>query len=72
MSADDHRHLRMEAKYNHAVSIAFTVENDRPDGELTKDEIIHGLMRRMIMLMENPDEFSECCETYDTVEKQET
>jgi len=55
-----------ERLFNHAATIAFTVENDREDGILTKDEIIHGVLRRLALLMENPGEFSECAEVYDT------
>ena len=55
-------------KYNHAATVAFTVINESEEGVLTKDEIIHGLLRRLTLLMENPDEFYECCEVYDTYE----
>jgi len=64
----EHRHLNKEAKYNHAATIAFVVENDDPEGNLTKDEILHGLLRRLLLLLENEPEFRECCEVYDTYE----
>jgi hypothetical protein len=59
------------ARYNHAVTIVFTVENDSEEGELTKDEIIAGIVRRLHLLMENPCEFAECCEVYDTYKIEE-
>ena len=55
-------------RYNHAATIAFTVENEDPDGNLTQAEILNGILRRLMMLMENPTEFAECAETYDTYE----
>jgi len=64
----EHRQLNQNAKYNHAATIAFTVENDDPDGNLTEKEIMHGLLRRLLLLLENPCEFAECAEVYDTYE----
>lgn len=71
MIEKEHRHLK-KGKYNHAATIAFTVENDSEEGELTKEEILHGIMRRLLLLLENPCEFAECCEVYDTYEVEET
>jgi len=64
----EHRHLNTKAKFNHAVTVGFVVENDSEEGNLTKDEILHGVMRRLLLLLENPVEFAECCEVYDTYE----
>jgi len=58
-------------KYNHAATIAFTVVNEDPEGNLTKDEIIAGILRRLHLLMENPCEFVEAAEVYDTYEEPE-
>ena len=66
MSGNGHRFLTENGRYNHAATIAFTVENNDPDGNLTKDEILHGLLRRLALLLENEPEFRECCEVYDT------
>jgi len=67
----EHRHLNKEARYNHAVSMSFTVENNSAEGELTNDEIMHAIMRRLLLLMENPCEFREVCEVYDTFDNEE-
>ena len=57
-------------KYNHAATIAFTVVNEDPEGYVTKNEIIAGIIRRLHLLMENPIEFAEAVEVYDTYEEQ--
>jgi len=54
--------------YNHALSIAFTVENNDAKGYCTDDEILHGLMRRITLLLENPVEIQEAADVYDTYE----
>lgn len=64
-----------DAKYNHAFTVAFTVENGFEDGYNTPfNQLIAGLSRRIANLMEewrhNPEGVVEAFECYDTYEEE--
>lgn len=56
-------------KYNHAFDIAFKVESYKEEGhEVSKDELLAGLMKRIVSLMENGDEIKHAVDCFDTYE----
>lgn len=60
-------------KYNHAFTVAFTVENDLEDGHGTPfNQLIAGMARRIASLAEETGNGAlEAFECYDTYEVQE-
>lgn len=61
----------MKPAYNHAFTIAFSLENESPTGEDTTAKEMHiALLKRLVDLMEN-DEIEEAVGMpYDTYEVQ--
>lgn len=58
-------------RYNHAYTIAFTIENDNPDGNFTTTEVVAALNRRIADLLEN-DQFDEAIGApFDTFENED-
>ena len=58
----------MAKRYNHAVTVAFTVMSDKPDMP-TQEELFTGMYRRMYMLHNKEDEIGgEEFEVFDTSE----
>ncbi len=51
----------MAKKFNHAFDIAFSIESDNPGDEVTAEELIDGLERRLRHLRANGDEIIEAC-----------
>jgi hypothetical protein len=59
-------------KYNHAVSVSFSVDTDHVAGDVTAEELIQGLVARLrgfSFLGKNP-EILEACDVYDTYENE--
>jgi hypothetical protein len=58
------------ARYSHVVAVAFTIVNDREDGNTMSDrELMTGLATRLASLIAEPD--IEAFDIYDTVEVDE-
>lgn len=56
-------------RYNHQVAIAFSIENDSPDGDLTYQEVMSSLYIRCRELQRLPvDEAMEAFQVIDTYE----
>lgn len=49
----------MPKLYNHAFTVAFTIENGDPDGECTNEEMLAALKARVRYLEGHPDEILE-------------
>ena len=60
-------------KYNHAFTIAFTVENTSDGESVTEKELFTGIKKRVIALSRNEGEIIEACgmpfDTYEIEEK---
>ena len=49
-------------KYNHAFSIAFSIESDNDAENVTNKELLKGLIRRIHMILQEEEgDFIECC-----------
>ena len=57
-------------KYNHAFDIGFEVVSDKANAsEVTERELLKGLMRRIKVLLEEPEgSFHEATDCFDTFE----
>ena len=57
-------------KYNHAFTIAFIVDSDNDDNEITADELIQGVLNRLSSIMKTgKEEMLEACgAAFDTYE----
>lgn len=51
----------MPKKYSHVFSLAFTVDSNNEGENVTKDELLIGLRRRLAGLERNPVEILEAC-----------
>lgn len=58
-------------KYNHAVEIAFTIDSDNDGDNVTEEEYIAGLEKRLADLKSRKGEALEACGIYDTYENEE-
>ena len=69
----DSRVVSKNHKYNHVYTIAFEIESDHPGEMVPKEEILSGLLRRVVNLMNNSDEILEACgmpsDTYENDEE---
>lgn len=48
-------------KFNHAFTIAFSIESDNDSEDVTKEELWQGLQGRLDDLCVNRDEITEAC-----------
>ncbi len=56
-------------KYNHAFTIAFELETNNKGENVTKDELLAALRKRIVDLENNGDEIIEACGApFDTYE----
>jgi hypothetical protein len=66
---------KKKGKYNHAFDIAFEVISDNEGKNVTKEELMTGLLRRVANLSDHPTEIVEACglpfDTYLTEEDEE-
>ena len=61
----------MTKKYNHALTLAFEIHSDEPNGEdITFDQFEKAVLRRIELLRQSGDEYKEAIlPPYDTYEE---
>ena len=58
-------------KYNHAFDIAFSIDSDNEGGLVTEAELLTGLLKRVIEMLNGGDIVEACGLPFDTLENEE-
>ncbi len=58
------------ARFNHAFSFSFSLENDSPEGEVTAQELRHAILCRLHDLTDS-EILENCGSPWDTYENEE-
>ena len=69
----DERYKKMKKRYNHAFTIAFSVETDNDRYHVTKQELLIGLIERFNNLLKEEDDIivEACGLPYDTEDNED-
>jgi len=56
--------LQISPRYDYAFDVAFSLQSDKKLDDLTKEELLAALKKRVSDLENNPDEIMEACSCY--------